>query len=47
MNNEPIISTEKSKVTVRVIKTNEELMIAKMVCEVLNYSIKSEAASIK
>jgi acetate kinase len=47
MNNEPVISTEISKVKVHVIKTNEELMIAKMVCEVLNYSIKSEAASIK
>jgi acetate kinase len=38
--NEEIISTGKSKVTVRVIKTNEELMIARMVCDVLNYSIK-------
>ena len=37
---EPVISTEISKVKVRVIKTNEELMIAKMVCDVLNYSIK-------
>ena len=36
MNNDPVISTDTSKVTVRVIKTNEELMIAKMVCEVLN-----------
>jgi acetate kinase len=40
MNNEPVISTGISKVQVRVIKTNEELMIAKMVCDVLNYSIK-------
>lgn len=47
MNNEPVISTEISKVKVRVIKTNEELMIAKMVCDVLNYSIKSEGMSIK
>ena len=46
MNNEPVISTEISKVKVRVIKTNEELMIAKMVCEVLNYSLKSEGMSI-
>ncbi len=47
MNNEPVISTEKSKVKVRVIKTNEELMIAKLVCDILNYSIKSESLSIK
>ncbi len=40
MNNESIISTEISKVKVRVIKTNEELMIAKMVCQIWNYSIK-------
>jgi acetate kinase len=32
MNNEAIISTETSKVHVRVIHTNEELMIAKLVC---------------
>ncbi len=37
MNNETIISTEKSNVCVRVIHTNEELMIAKDVCNVLNY----------
>jgi acetate kinase len=35
MNNETIISAKTSKVTVYVIKTNEELMIAEMVCEVL------------
>ena len=40
MNNESIISTEISKVKVRVIKTNEELMIAKMVCQIWNFSIK-------
>ncbi len=40
MNNEDVISMEKSRVCVRVIKTNEELMIAKMVWDVLNYSIK-------
>ena len=34
-NNEPVISTEVSKVKVHVIKTNEELMIAKMVATVL------------
>ena len=38
-NNDPVISTEKGKVTVRVIKTNEELMIAKMVSNVLNHSV--------
>ena len=36
MNNEGIISCATSKITVRVIKTNEELMIAKMVCNVLD-----------
>lgn len=36
-NNESIISTETEKVSVHVIKTNEELMIAKMACDVLNY----------
>ncbi len=40
MNNEPVISTEASKVTVRVIKTNEEVMIARMVCTLLNETIK-------
>jgi acetate kinase len=39
--NEPIISTGHANVCVRVIKTNEELMIARMVCRVLNYSIKN------
>ena len=43
MNNEDIISTETSKVKVRVIETNEELMIAKLVCGVLNNLIKSES----
>ncbi len=38
MNNEPVISTEISKVKVHVIKTNEELMIAKLVSKILNYS---------
>ena len=33
--NESIISTDESKVSVRVIKTNEELMIARLVCKVL------------
>src|SRR5665213_1622730 len=34
--NESIISVEASPVCVRVIKTNEELMIARLVCKVLN-----------
>ena len=44
--NEPVISTDRSKVTVRVIKTNEEVMIAKIVCDVLNYPIKNERTSL-
>lgn len=40
MNNEAIISSKASKVIVRVIKTNEELMIAEMVGEVLKSAIK-------
>ena len=40
MNNEILISTKTSKVAVYVIKTNEELMIAKLTCNVLKYSIK-------
>ena len=36
--NELIISSPSSKVTVRVMTTNEQLMIAKMVSEVMNYS---------
>ena len=42
MNNEPVISTEISKVKVRVIKTNEELMIAKLVGKMLDISIPNE-----
>lgn len=38
--NEAVISTDGSKASVRVIKTNEELMIARSVCITLNYSIK-------
>jgi acetate kinase len=41
MNNEAIISTEKSEVTVRVITTNEEIMIAGLVNDVLKKSIKT------
>ena len=40
-NNEAIISADKSKVTVRVMQTNEQLMIARLVCNVLDYPIKS------
>lgn len=36
MNNEAIISIEESKVTVRVITTNEEVMIARLVNDMLN-----------
>ena len=36
MNNEAIISVEESKVTVRVITTNEEVMIARLVNDMLN-----------
>jgi len=35
MNNEPIISTSTSRVCVRVIKTNEELMMARMACRII------------
>lgn len=38
--NEQVISTDKSKVCVRVIQTNEQLMIARLVCSVMNYKIK-------
>ncbi len=41
LKNEAIISSAESSVSVRVIKTNEELMIAKLVCHVLNYSIRN------
>lgn len=41
MNNAGIISTEASKVTVRVITTNEEIMIARLVHDILSKSVKS------
>jgi len=41
LKNESIISTENSNVCVRVIKTNEELMIARAVCNLMNYPIKN------
>jgi acetate kinase len=40
-NNETVISADISKVSVRVIPTNEELMIARSVCHILNYHIKN------
>jgi acetate kinase len=39
INSEAVISTRTSKASVRVIKTNEELMIARSVCTILNYNI--------
>lgn len=41
LNNEPLISADISTVSVRVIPTNEELMIAKSVCDILDYNIKN------
>ncbi len=41
LKNETIISKDTSKVCVRVIKTNEELIIVRLVCQVLKYSIKN------
>lgn len=40
MRNEAVISKEESRVIVRVIKTNEEIMIARLVSDVLNNSTK-------
>ena len=40
INNEAIISSTSSKVTVRVMPTNEQLMIPKMVCDILNIKNK-------
>ena len=40
-NNNTIISSDASKVTVYVINTNEELMIAKYVCDMLNITLKN------
>ncbi|RKR84684.1 acetate kinase [Mucilaginibacter gracilis] len=40
-NNEPFISADISTISVRVIPTNEELMIAKSVCDILDYNIKN------
>jgi acetate kinase len=41
LNNDPVISAENSTVSVRVIPTNEELMIARSVCHIMNYNIKN------
>jgi acetate kinase len=38
--NETVISTDGSRVTVHVIKTNEQWMMAKLICDLLNISIK-------
>lgn len=40
--NEGVISTESSRVLVRVIPTDEEWMIAKTVCSILGYSVQKE-----
>ncbi len=40
-NNEAVISADKSKITVRVMQTNEQLMIARLVCDVLSYPLKN------
>lgn len=40
-NNDTVISSDAGKVTVYVIKTNEELMIAKYVCGMLNTTFKN------
>jgi acetate kinase len=39
--NEPVISIAGGRVCVRVMKTNEELMIAELVCQVMHYTIKN------
>jgi len=41
LNNEPVISADVSTVSVRVIKTDEELMIARSICDIMNYNIKN------
>ncbi|MBC7695521.1 MAG: acetate/propionate family kinase [Burkholderiales bacterium] len=41
INNDRIISKEETKISVRVIKTNEEIMIAQSTCSTLNYTIKN------
>jgi len=39
---EGVISTDTSRVAVRVIHTDEELMIAKMVCRILDLGMANE-----
>ncbi len=41
LNSDPIISKHNSKLPVHVMRTNEELMIAKLVCQVMHYQIKN------
>ena len=40
LKNETFISCDSGKVIIRVMKTNEDLMMARLVCAVLNYAIK-------
>jgi len=40
--NERVISTKTSRVTVRIILTDEERMIARTVCRVLGHAIEKE-----
>jgi acetate kinase len=42
MANAPVISTDNGKTTVRIINTNEELMIAKTVIQILNLNFNME-----
>ena len=42
-----IFSVDKGEKNVRVFKTNEESMIAKIWCRILHYSLKSKGTSIK
>ncbi len=37
-----VISTGKSRVAVRVIRTDEELMIARSVCRLLDHGVKEK-----
>src|SRR3989441_4290162 len=43
--NAPVISTETGRVTVRIIRTNEELMIARSVCRILRVSCYNVGAN--
>ena len=46
-NNENIISSTKSNVCIRVMKTNEEWMIARLVCQVMNYNVNFHTGSLQ